>query len=166
MTTQPSPPAPISRSAREGETWQRRRRRGVEAAQDLRAQTTPAEALLWKYLRRDQLNGLRFRRQHPIGGYIADFACPLHKLVIEVDGSIHEFQKEDDERRTACLCDRGYRVVRFSNEEVLNNIESVLNQIISATQLPLSCEAGEGAGGRGLTPGEGILSSSPQNSTS
>lgn len=153
MSTRPSPPGPLSRSAREGERWQQRRRRGVEAAEELRARSTPAEEALWQCLRRDGLNGLRFRRQHPIGGYIADFACPQHRLVIEVDGSVHDIQQEDDIRRTESLNELDYRVIRFSNDEVLNNIGSVLAAIAAAAQLPLSCEAGEGAGGRGSSEG-------------
>ena len=94
---------------------------------------TPAEELLWQHLRGDQLDGWHFRRQHPVGRFIVDFFCAKAGLVIEVDGPIHQQQKAYDLERTQLLeIERGYRVIRFSNDEVLNDIESVLQRIRKA----------------------------------
>jgi len=81
-------------------------------------------------LRRKSL-GVKFRRQHPIDEFIADFACLEEQLVIEVDGGYHDdpLQQEDDERRTSILVAKGYRILRFKNEEVLLDIENVLTKI-------------------------------------
>jgi len=83
---------------------------------------------LWAALREGFLE-LRFRRQHPIGIYFADFACPSLKLVIEIDGSQHMTQVEADEKRTAVLGGHGYRVIRFWSNEVLQNIAGVFRVI-------------------------------------
>lgn len=91
---------------------------------------TEAELYMWEHLRRDNL-GVRFRRQHPIGDYIVDFVCIRKNLIIEIDGGYHNIleQKENDEIRTTWLNKNGYNVIRFSNEEILMNIETVLNKI-------------------------------------
>lgn len=91
-----------------------------------RKNPTLAEDMLWQVLRRKGL-GVKFRRQHPIDEFIADFVCLDEQLVIEVDGGYHESpeQREDDERRTALLGMRGFRVLRFTNDEVLYRIEDV-----------------------------------------
>jgi len=89
---------------------------------------TPAETVLWEYLKSNKL-GVRFRRQHVIANFIPDFVALSCKLIIEVDGEIHNFQKEYDEDRTFLLKERGFRVIRFKNEEVLNNIEKVIEKI-------------------------------------
>ena len=89
---------------------------------------TPAETVLWEYLKSGKL-GVRFRRQHVIANFIPDFVALSCKLIIEVDGEIHDFQKEYDEDRTFLLEERGFRVIRFKNEEVLNNIEKVIEKI-------------------------------------
>lgn len=93
---------------------------------------TPAEALLWSRLRNAQLDGLKFRRQHPPGPFIADFCCPSQRLIVEVDGDIHDYQAEQDAARTEEFARHGYRVVRFRNERVLNDVEAVLAAIRSA----------------------------------
>jgi very-short-patch-repair endonuclease len=90
---------------------------------------TPAEAMLWERLRKDRLDGYRFRRQHPIGPFITDFCCPAVRLVVEVDGPIHRLQQEQDAARRAYLEERGYQVVRFSNDEVVFSIDTVLQRI-------------------------------------
>jgi very-short-patch-repair endonuclease len=95
------------------------------AARRLRRDSTEAEKLLWRALR-ESLPGYRFRRQHPIGPFIADFACPA---VIEIDGGQHALQQRADSERTQQLAARGYRVLRFWNNEVLGNIEGVLATI-------------------------------------
>lgn len=97
-------------------------------AVELRKESTPAERKLWARLRNDQL-GVNFRRQHAIGNYIPDFCSPKAKLIIELDGSQHIEQKEYDEERTEFLNSKGYHVLRFWNNDVMNNIDSVLNVI-------------------------------------
>ncbi len=99
---------------------------------------TPAERMLWERLRNRQLGGLKFRRQHPLGPFIADFYCAEKRLVIEVDGIIHEQQKEQDEQRTRQFEEFRYRVIRFKNEEITSNIELVLENILKACLVPLS----------------------------
>ena len=101
----------------------------VPQARALRRQSTQAEQILWHRLRRRQLGGFRFRRQHAIGDYIADFCCPEARLVIEVDGGQPASALAQDERRTRALHAWGYRVLRFGNPEVLQETEAVLAQI-------------------------------------
>jgi very-short-patch-repair endonuclease len=96
----------------------------------LRDASTPAEQKLWSRMRNDQL-GVTFRRQHAIGNYIVDFCSPRKKLIIELDGSQHLEQKEYDEERTKYLKSRGYRVLRFWNNDVMNNIDDILRVIWS-----------------------------------
>jgi very-short-patch-repair endonuclease len=99
----------------------------------LRKDSTPAEGKLWSCLRNDQL-GVAFRRQHAIGNYIPDFCCPKKKLVIELDGSQHLEQEEYDEERTKYLESQGYKVIRFWNNDVINNIDGVIRAIILAME--------------------------------
>jgi very-short-patch-repair endonuclease len=101
-------------------------------ARQLRKHMTPAEKTLWQQLRARRLQGLKFRRQHPLGPFIADFYCAAHHLVIEVDGDIHDLQVEEDAARTHLLEDYGYRVIRFRNEEIEKNLDVVLSKIMSA----------------------------------
>jgi very-short-patch-repair endonuclease len=103
-------------------------------ARKLRKNPTEAEYRLWVYLKKRQLFGHKFRRQHPIGPFIVDFACVEQKLLIELDGGGHAKQKIYDHRRTAWLSERGYRVLRFWNNEVLTNVRGVLE--IIASKLP------------------------------
>ena len=105
-----------------------------QAARFLRGQLTPAETKLWDALRRRQLAGLKFRCQHPVGQFILDFYCPAKKLAVEVDGAIHDQQSEYDAARTAHLEQFGYRVIRFSNAEVMNDLQSVLDRIRHAAE--------------------------------
>ena len=102
------------------------------AAVDLRREMTPAEQRLWTALRNRQLNGLKFRVQHAIGPFILDFCCPSCRLVIEVDGDIHDLQQERDQARTEQLISYGYRVIRFRNEEIMNDLRPVLARIQQA----------------------------------
>jgi very-short-patch-repair endonuclease len=100
-------------------------------AKELRKLETVAEKLLWTHLNKNQLMGLHFRRQHPINRFIADFYCPKIKLVIEVDGSIHdipEYQSHDS-GRSEVFNDFGIIVIRFTNEQILNEIDSTIKQI-------------------------------------
>ncbi|MEQ8757787.1 MAG: DUF559 domain-containing protein [Coleofasciculus sp. G1-WW12-02] len=105
-----------------------------QSARRLRQQLTPAEACLWNALRRRQLAGLKFRSQHPVGRFIVDFYCPSCKLVIEVDGDIHAQQKDYDDARTEQLQAFGYRVLRFTNEAVLNDLQAVLAHIVKVAE--------------------------------
>ncbi|MBR6963391.1 MAG: endonuclease domain-containing protein [Prevotella sp.] len=91
---------------------------------------TEAEALLWAYLRADAL-GVTFKRQHVIGEYIADFVCLSSKLIIELDGSHHQLPQQQcsDQKRTEWLESKGYRVIRFTNNELFNNMDIVLETI-------------------------------------
>jgi very-short-patch-repair endonuclease len=106
----------------------------------LRKTQTEAEELLWKRLRRKRLKGLKFRRQHPLGRYIADFYCPEARLVIELDGDVHELedQNEYDGLRREIIEVHGIRVLRIKNEEVERTIEKVLQRILSFTSPPWS----------------------------
>jgi very-short-patch-repair endonuclease len=90
---------------------------------------TNVERMLWRALRGKQLNGLRFRRQHPIGQYIADFAWVEQKVVIELDGGQHQEQFVYDEQRSAFLQAQGWRILRFWNSDILSNPDGVLSAI-------------------------------------
>lgn len=98
-------------------------------ARDNRKMMTPAERLLWDKLRGHQLAGFKFRRQHPIGLFIVDFYCPTRHLVIEVDGDSHEDQVVYDKKRTAILEKYRCKVIRFTNQQVHEDIEAVLSEI-------------------------------------
>ncbi|WP_368744849.1 endonuclease domain-containing protein [Desertibaculum subflavum] len=98
-------------------------------ARKLRRDATEAETLLWNLLRRQMLNGHKFRRQHPIGPYVADLACPGARFVIEIDGGQHAEQRVADEQRTQELMARGWVVIRFWNHDVLTNPEGVMQEI-------------------------------------
>jgi very-short-patch-repair endonuclease len=102
-----------------------------EYSRELRQVSTEAERLLWSELRNRKLNGLKFRRQHPIDKYIADFYCHERKLVIELDGEVHNIKenKDYDEARTVELEAQVITVIRFSNDEIINKIETVLQKI-------------------------------------
>jgi len=104
----------------------------------LRQNHPDAELRLWKHLRNRRLAGYKFLRQHPIGPYIADFVCREVRLVIEVDGGQHAEHIESDAHRTAFFEEKGFRVIRFWNHDVLRNTESVLNMILSELQQPSS----------------------------
>ena len=92
---------------------------------------TDAERRLWSVLRSRRLSGYKFRRQHPIGPFIADFACIGHKLIVEADGDQHD-DSATDRRRTAWLARAGWRVVRFWNNEILANPNGVAQVIVQA----------------------------------
>jgi very-short-patch-repair endonuclease len=99
------------------------------AARELRKHPTPAEEVLWRYLRRRQQEGLRFRRQYPVGRFVLDFCCPAIRLVVEIDGEVHAGREERDSARTAELEAQGYSLIRFRNEEVMGDVSSVLERI-------------------------------------
>ena len=101
-------------------------------ARELRPNQTEAEARLWRVLRDRQLVGAKFRRQAPLGPYIADFACLAAKLIVELDGGQHADNEEADAERTTWLVGRGFRVLRFWNNDVLANSDGVLEEILVA----------------------------------
>jgi very-short-patch-repair endonuclease len=100
-----------------------------EAARILRENMTQYEKLLWDRLKQKQVCGLRFRRQHPIDFFIADFYCHEARLVVEIDGAFHECQKEYDDGRSAEMGRFYIKVIRFKNSEVKNNINQVISKI-------------------------------------
>jgi len=104
----------------------------IDLARQFRKHATPAEKLLWEKLRNRRLSGYKFVRQIRKGQYIVDFCCREEKLIVEVEGGIHERsgQKEYDATRFEELDVRGFRVLRFSNDEVMNNIDNVLDRIL------------------------------------
>ena len=102
------------------------------AARQMRGVPTAAERVLWAALRGNALSGLRFRRQHPVGRFVLDFYCPSARLVVEVDGSSHDGQKERDDERTAVLETCGLRMLRFTNTDVLQHLPRVLETIVEA----------------------------------
>jgi very-short-patch-repair endonuclease len=111
----------------------------TDLCRQLRNNPTPAEKLLWKELRRRNVGGEKFLRQFPIfvaGGfgrkafYIADFYCAKHKLVIEVDGPIHLLKKEYDDNRDLVMTERGFNILRFTNDEVISDVNKVIEKLM------------------------------------
>jgi len=92
---------------------------------------TRAETLLWRYIKARRVDGLLFRRQVPMHKYIADFVCHSHRLIVELDGESHDFESriQQDAERDAWFVSQGYTVVRFTNEQVLTNLEGVVEAI-------------------------------------
>jgi very-short-patch-repair endonuclease len=108
--------------------------RPTRRAQELRHAATPAERMLWTHLSRRQLGGYKFSRQMPVGPFISDFLCREKRLVVEVDGGQHAEREAQDLARTQYLESEGYRVVRFWNNDVLDNVEGVLIRILEALE--------------------------------
>ena len=106
--------------------------RPTALARKLRNNTNQIEDLLWARLRRSQLGGLKFSRQIPVAGYVADFMCRSVRLVIELDGSQHANAVAYDIRRTQAIEAQGYQVIRFWNSDVLTNMDGVLEKILDA----------------------------------
>jgi len=100
-------------------------------AQSLRKNETEEEKILWGKLRNNQLGGYKFRRQHPISLYIADFYCHKLKLIIEIDGEYHNLaeQKEKDKERTQILESNGLELIRFTNQQIRENLNEVISEI-------------------------------------
>ena len=101
----------------------------LETARLLRKNMTDSEKLLWEQLKGKQVMGLRFRRQHPIDIFIADFYCHDARLVIEIDGEIHKVKVEYDDGREAEIERYNIKILRFSNDEIMSNIDEVINRI-------------------------------------
>ena len=112
--------------------WKGASKETFRKARILRENMTEPEKQLWERLSKNQLEGLKFRRQHPILFYIADFYCHALHLIIEIDGGYHDAvkQKIKDDKRTERLRSNGITLIRFRNEEVLNNIDGVIEEII------------------------------------
>ena len=119
-----------------------------ERSKVLRREMTPAEKTLWKELKTNKLNGLHFRRQQIIDRFIVDFYCHQHALIVELDGSIHDLQQEFDAEREAYLIAGGFRIIRFTNQEIFKDLRTVLKKIAEACTpaTPPSLE-GRGSGG-------------------
>jgi very-short-patch-repair endonuclease len=106
----------------------------LSISRTLRHNPTEAESRLWRVLRGHQMDDTHFRRQHTIGSYIVDFCAPSKKLIIEVDGSQHLDREAYDLERTAVLESQGYRVLRFWNHEVLNDLDGVVGCIVEVLE--------------------------------
>jgi very-short-patch-repair endonuclease len=107
----------------------------LERAKEMRREMTPAEKILWKKIKANRLDGLHFRRQQIVHGYFADFLCHQHDLIVEVDGGIHDTQKEYDAEREAYLMSLGFRIIRFKNEDFLKNLDGVLQRIVEECKI-------------------------------
>ncbi|HYQ56719.1 MAG TPA: endonuclease domain-containing protein [Draconibacterium sp.] len=107
-------------------------------AKQLRSRMTPSEEKLWEHLKRKQICGVRFRRQHPIETFIVDFYCHAAKLAIEIDGDIHNKTKDYDNRRTKEIEKYKIAVLRYTNEEIKSSLKKVIADITSYTKLRLN----------------------------
>jgi very-short-patch-repair endonuclease len=129
-------------------------------AREKRHEPTQAENSLWQRLRRHQVAGFQFRRQHTIDRFIVDFYCAAAYLIIEVDGPIHDYTPEEDAVRQGYLESLGLRVIRFTNEQVIGELDGVLECIIEALLKPPAPSSGEGEISADQVPsppgGEGI----------
>ncbi|UNK78467.1 endonuclease domain-containing protein [Sphingopyxis granuli] len=121
-----------------------RDRRLIEFAKQMRREQTEPETRLWLELRAARFQGIKFRRQKVIGPYIADFSSREPMLVIEIDGDTHAGQEAYDRARTAYFEEQGYRVIRFTNRDVLTNMDGVLGQLASFLTPPLPTLSPEG----------------------
>jgi len=119
-----------------------KRLRKILKARELRENQTKAENILWKHLRDRKFFGKKFRRQHIINGFIVDFYCFEDKLAIELDGLIHERQKDYDQMRQEIIETHGIKILRIKNRELFENTKNVLTRI--KEKLSLSSFAGEG----------------------
>ena len=121
-----------------------RDRRLIEFAKQMRREQTEPETRLWLELRAARFQGIKFRRQKVIGPYIADFSSREPMLVIEIDGDTHAGREAYDRARTAYFEEQGYRVIRFTNRDVLTNMDGVLEQLASFLTPPLPTLSPEG----------------------
>lgn len=132
------------------ETVAQRRYRKILYARSLRKRMTKAETILWSVLRGRRFDGYKFRRQVPIDWFIVDFLCSQQQLIIEIDGSIHDMQKGYDNDREQEIRKRGYRILRFTNDDIQDRLPVVLRTIHQALSPLLAGErvVGEGPGVR------------------
>jgi very-short-patch-repair endonuclease len=112
----------------------------LDKAKKLRSEQTDAEQRMWYFVRAHRFMGLKFKRQKPIGHYIADFLCDERKLIVELDGSQHQDERNYDRRRDAWLREQGFTVLRFWNNGVMEQTEAVLEAIRVAAQQALSAQ--------------------------
>ncbi len=105
-------------------------------AKQMRSEQTNGEYILWEHLRAHHLAGYKFRRQHAIDRFIVDFFCREAAQILEIDGPIHEQQIEQDQEREEILADLGFRVLRFTNDQVLYHLDDVLTQILQVIENP------------------------------
>ena len=142
-----------------------------DRAKRMRREMTRAETLLWRHLKAKRLAGLGFRRQTPMGDYIADFVSHACKLIVEVDGESHDFEERirHDTKRDQWFESRGYHVLRFTNDDVMKNLEGVVLSILDAAEqaAPLSLTLsrkgrGNPFAGASLTSSDPTLSASGQ----
>jgi very-short-patch-repair endonuclease len=124
------------------------KKRPTRRAQELRRTATPAEARLWTYISRRQVAGVKFSRQIPIGPFICDFVSRSARLVVELDGGQHALNEGRDRERSAFIEAMGFRVLRFWNTEVLENIEGVISRI--ELELAIAPPPAPPASGRGV----------------
>ena len=118
----------------------------IDRARSLRRKQTPSETLLWSVLRSKQLCNLKFRKQHPIPPFYADFACVKRMLVVEIDGDYHDHVGEADLKREAFLRELGWDIIRFSDKEVLEDVETVARGIAKHLGLAYEFRARLGTG--------------------
>ncbi len=110
-------------------------------AERMRREMTPSEKRLWARLRANRLNGLAFRRQQVVGGFIADFYCRAVRLIIECDGRVHADQAEYDRERDRIIAVYNLRILRFSNDQIIHALPAVLADIVQAADLTATSEA-------------------------
>jgi len=101
-------------------------------ARQMRHEPTPTEKMVWNIVRNRQIKGAKFRRQHAIDRFIVDFVCLEKMLIIEIDGEIHDYKKDEDQIRQSFLESLGFRVLRFSNHEIEHQLQKVINSINEA----------------------------------
>ncbi len=118
----------------------------LQRAREMRRKPTETERRLWRRLRRKQVGGYKFRRQHVNGRFIVDFYCHEARLILEIDGETHAFQEEYDAARTAWLEEQGNRVVRFSNQQIYRHMDEVMQYIFELCE-PSPQSPPEGRGG-------------------
>ena len=109
-------------------------RRSLENARALRREQTLSEHLLWEEVRHRRLAGLKFRRQQPIGPFVVDFYCQERRLIVEIDGPVHDRQQTEDERRQQFLEELGLHFVRIKSSEVENDLPTALARILAAVE--------------------------------
>lgn len=126
----------------------RRSNNKVDRSRELRRNQTAAEGLLWSLLRAKQVCGLKFRRQHPVGPYFPDFTCVSHRLIVELDGEYHVQIPEEDLRRQRFLEAEGWKVIRFVNDDVMEDAEAVLRAIAeyAGEEYHFQKRSGDGSG--------------------
>jgi very-short-patch-repair endonuclease len=108
----------------------------IRRARDLRGTSTPPEDLLWLAVRNGQIGGMKFRRQHPIGPYVADFYCHAAELVVEVDGMSHDVKASQDGEKTKYIESHGLRVLRVMNDDVMHDLDAVAREIARLCDVP------------------------------